>query len=315
MKALAACLALFSACAAVSFGQTLHPEAKLDAPVAIHDAIVCGGGAQFFGIGEDGAIYRWTPPATKPIKFTITDGKVQTIDCAQGHTLAASIRQGKVLILDSASGEVRQSIDPAAPVQALALSPDGSLLAIATSLLPTQLFDTHSGQHIATGVTNIGATWTVAFSPTGDTFVAADEDTNLRAYNRDGKLLYAADGGLLEPFALAFSGDGKRFAAAGADGIIRVFDTASGKMAASSKKLGRPVFGLSMSPDGMEVAALTADDFELRPVTLGVWNVRSQDFKPLDVDPKSCIGAGANKSHILMVTRDGEKTLQVSSVQ
>lgn len=315
MRARARCLALVTACSLTAFGQTLHPEVKLDAPVVMHEAIVCNAGSQIFAVGEDGVIYRWNPPAAKPIRIRIADGKVRAIDCADGHTLAASIHGAKVFILDSSSGEVRQSIDPGAPVQALSLSPDGSLVAIATSLLPAQLWDTRSGTRVATGVTDIGAAWTVAFSPAGDRFVAADEDTNLRAYNREGKLLYAADGGLLEPFAVAFSGDGKQFAAGGADGVVRIFDSASGQLVASSKSAGRPLFGLVMSPDATQVAAVTFDDFELRPVSLGVWDVRSHDFKVLDVDAKSCIGAGTNKSHMLLVTKDGEKTLQVSSLQ
>jgi WD40 repeat protein len=298
-----------------AFGQTLHPEAKLDAPVPMRHVIACEAATQMVAVGEDDAIYTWTLPSSTPRKITIADAKISAIDCAGAHTLAAEVRGGKVLILDAASGEVRQRIDAGAPIQAISLSPDGSLVAIATSLQPTQLWDTHKGTRVATGVTNMGSAWTVAFSPAGDRYVSADEDTNLRAYNREGKLLYAADGGLLEPFTLAFSGDGKQFAAAGADGVIRVFDSTSGKLIGSSKSGGYPVFGLVMSPDGQQVAALTLDDFSLTPAGLGVWNVRSGEMKPLAEDPKSCIGGGTNKSHILLVTKNGDKLLNVSSVQ
>lgn len=316
MKAFAGCLALLSTCTIAAFGQTLHPEAKLDAPVPVRSAMTCEAGAQIAGVGEDGAIYAWTLPSGTPRKIVVPESKVSDIDCAGGHTLAASSRGStKVLILDARSGEVRQRLETQAPVQGIALSPDGSLVAVATALLPAQLWDARSGKRVANGVTNIGAAWTVAFSPAGDTYVAADEDTNLRAYNREGKLLYGADGGLLEPFALSFSGDGKQFAAAGADGIIRVFDTASGKLVRSSKAVGRPIFGLTMSPDGTRVAAVTFDDFELHPVTIGVWDTGSNDFKPVDVDAKSCIGGGTDKSRILLVTKGGEKTLLVSSLQ
>jgi len=308
-------LVLLSLCTA-AFSQTLHPEAKLDAPVPMRTTVTCEAGAEIVGVGDDGSIYSWTLPSGAASKLNIGDATVSEIDCAGAHTLAASARQtSKVLILDARTGDIRQRIDAQAPVQALALSPDGSLIAIATSLLPTQLFDTHTGARIATGVTNIGAAWTVAFSPAGDRFVAADEDTKLRAYNREGKLLYAADGGLLEPLALAFSADGKQFAAGGADGIVRIFDSASGKLLASSKFLGDPVFGLVMAPDGQRVAALTLDDFALQPAEMGVWDVRSGNMKPILDDPKTCIGGGTDKSHILLVTKNGDKMLQVSSVQ
>jgi WD40 repeat protein len=301
---------------AAAFGQTLHPEAKLDAPVPIRRAVTCEAGAAILGVGEDGAIYTWTLPATAPRKISLADGPVSRVECAGAHTLAAELRHGrKVFILDARSGEVRQRIDAQAPVQAIALSPDGSLLAVATSLFPTQLWNTQTGTRIATGVTNIGAAWTTAFSPTGEMYVAADEDTNLRAYNRSGKLLYAADGGVLEPFALAFSGNGKQFAAAGADGVIRVFDSASGKLLASSTSVGHPIFALTMSPDGQRVASLSVDDFRLDPLGLGVWDVRSGEVKPLAVEPKSCVGMGAGKSHTLLLTKTGENALQVSSLQ
>ena len=315
MRALAKWLGIFCLGAA-AFGQSLHPEAKLDAPVPIRAAVTCKAGAEIVGVGEDGAIYAWTPPASTPRKMSVADGPVSEIDCAEGDTLAAGLRHGKkVVILDARSGEVRHRINPQAPIQYLALSPDGGLLAIATSLLPTQLWNTRTGTRIATGVTNVGAAWTTAFSPTGEMYIAADEDTNLRAYDRNGNLLYAADGGMLEPFALAFSGNGKQFAAAGADGVIRIFDSGSGKLMASSTSVGHPIFALAMSPDGQQVASFSVDDFRLDPLGLGVWDARSNDSKPLAVEAKSCVGMGASKSHVLLVTKDGEKTLQVSSLQ
>lgn len=298
-----------------AFGQTLHTEAKFETPVELRGAITCKHGSEIVADGKDGAIYVWTEPGKPPRRIAIPDAQVHDVDCAQDGTLAVAVSRRAMALIDGASGEVRKRIDAGAPIMALSLSPDGSRLAVATSLNPTQLFNAKSGEKIASTTTSLGAAWTTAFSPTGEVFVSADEDTTLRGYDRSGKLLYAADGGLLEPFSLTFSADGKQFAAAGADGVIRIFDAASGKLLHTAPGSGYPIFGLQMSPDGQRVAALTVDDFTFAPVSMNVWDVRSGKVTAVAIDPKTCVGAGINQSQLLLIQQDSPKTLTVTSVQ
>ena len=57
----------------------------------------------------------------------------------------------------------------------------------------------------------------------------AGGDTHVRGDNRKGKLLYTTEAGLLEPFDLSLSADGKTFAVAGAEGAIALHDSATGR--------------------------------------------------------------------------------------
>jgi WD40 repeat protein len=306
-----AAILLLSATPAI--GQTLHLEARLDAPAPIRSAATCERGARVVGIGEDGAIYTWSLPSGTAQKISVPDGFARKVACA-GDTLAVGLRR-EPLLLDAESGNVRRRIETKEPVQAMAFSPDGSLLAFATLLTPTQLWDTRSGQRLAVGVTSKGASYGAAFSPDGKVLVSADQDTRLRAYDRKGKLLYAVDAGLLEPFAVAFTADGKQFAVAGAEGAVVLHEAASGKRVRSSINSGRAIVGLTMSPDGKSVAALELDNFTLAPLAVALWDMQSTALTTVPVDANSVIGAGPGKSHLLLVRKDGAKALSVSSIQ
>lgn len=315
MKAQLCGLALLIVSAITAFGQTLHSEAKLDSPVPIQSAITCEMGARVIGVGEDGAIYTWTPPSGAARKIALPDGPVHSMACAGGKSLVVGLENGIVLLLDTESGDVRRRIDAKDPVEAVALSPDGSLLAFSTISMPAQLWDARTGQKLSVGTTKMGTAAAIAFSPDGNVLLSADQDTYLRAYDRKGKLLYSADGGLLEPFAVAFTADGKQFAVAGAEGAVFLHDTASGKRLKTSIKSGYPIFGLMMSPDSKYVAALELDDFKLVPAAIGLWDMQSSDLKVLAVDPKTVIGAGPGKSHMLLISKDSANALTISSVQ
>lgn len=308
-------IAILSCLATAAFGQTLHPEAKLDAPGTIDYAIVCEQATQIVGVGHDGAIYAWTLPDATPRKIAIPDGPVHNITCAGGSTLAAWLGGGKGLILDLNTSKVRSRIEPKALLYGLELSPEGSLLAVSNNADPVQLWDTHSGQKIATGINNFGLSTSAAFAPNGQLFVSTDADTNIRAYDRQGKLLYTADGGLLEPFAAAFTRDSKQFTAAGADGTISLYDAASGKKLRSTASSGYPIFSLIMSPDNHQVMALELDDFSLQPKTIGLWDLHSNTIHPVTAEAAKLIGMGANATHLLLIQQLDPKTITVLSLQ
>jgi WD40 repeat protein len=309
-------MTLFTFFATAALGQSLHQETKLESSVPLDYAIVCEHGAQIVGFSHDGALYAWTLPSSSGRKIAIPDGPAHDITCAGGSTLAVWLGSDKgALILDLNTGKVRSHIEPKDKLEGFGLSPDGSLLVIAPNGGPAQLWDTRTGQRLATGVTSFGASSSATFSPKGDIFLSTDDDTSIRAYDRNGKHLYTADGGLLEPFAAVFTGDGKHFLAAGAGGTISLYDSASGKKLKTSASCGNPIFDLKMSPDGQQVIALELDDFTLKPVAIGLWDMRSDNIHPLDVETTKFIGAGANQSHLLLIKQEDPKTITVYSLQ
>src|SRR5215469_4388588 len=311
-KTLSAILSL--ACfTTAAVGQALHLETKLQSTVPLLLATTCERGTKVVGIGSDHALYLWTLPSTQPRKID-TGGDVHDINCAGRNTLAAWL-DGKAVILDLDTGKLRSRINSRGDLSGFSLSPDGSMLAVSNNIDPVQLWDTNSGQKLATGVNNFASSNFAVFSPSGETFLSTDGDSYARAYDRQGKLLYTADGGLLEGFAAAFTADGKRFLTASADGTISIYDAASGKKLKTSASCGNPIFNLQISPDGRNAVVLEMDDFTFKPVAIGIWNMNSENIRPLDVEVEKLVGPGADKSHFLLLKQEDPKTLAIYSLQ
>jgi WD40 repeat protein len=309
-------LLLVTAFAAPSHSQQLRAGAKLQSPVPIVYATTCLNGNQVVGIGKDGDVYTWSAPFGQPRHFHSADARVGTISCsADGKWTAAGLRNGTVLVLNSESG-IAQRLDVTQhDLQAIAFSADGTLLAVATNDSPTQLWDVQKGQRLATGTTILGASTAVAFASGNNMYVSADEDTTLRAYDRSGKSLFKTEADNLEPFAVVFTPDGKQFAVAGAGGTITLFDAATGHKLKTSKTNGNPIFNLMMAPSGEQVAALELDDYRLEPAAITIWDIKSNELKKLAVDVKTVVGAGTDRSNLILIQSDGPNALSLWTVQ
>jgi cytochrome c len=162
--------------------------------------------------GADGRIAIWTP------------GNVQPDAALEGHT---------------------------GPIAALAVSPDGAMLASASWDHTVRLWPLTSGApRVLDGHTqNVNS---VAFAPDGRTLVSVSYDQSLRIWP-------LAGGGptvvaLPTPLnAVAVGSDGE-IAAGGADGKL-YFLTGSGTRAGEIAAGTRPVISISISPDGALIAA------------------------------------------------------------
>lgn len=97
----------------------------------------------------------------------------------------------------------------------------------------------------------LGGVAQMAFSPDGQTLVAASFDTDIRVWDvRTGALKHVIEEAKLETFDLAYSPDGKYLATLGADSKIYLWDMQSWKLArkfTGRPKANRPV---GFSPDG-----------------------------------------------------------------
>jgi hypothetical protein len=70
-----------------------------------------------------------------------------------------------------------------------------------------------------------------------------------------------------------------------------------------------------MSPTGKQIAALELDDYRLEPVAITLWDLKDPALKKVDVDVKTVIGAGTNKSDLLLIKSDGPNNLSLWSIQ
>jgi hypothetical protein len=149
------------------------------------------------------------------------------------------------------------------PVTAMAFRPDGQELAI--------------GGHYEITVWNVAAgtlagrikgvaerTYSLAYNADGTLLAAA---SGTPAQNGEVKLFHPADGRLVRhlgsmadcALGVAFSPDGKRLVAGGADQMVRVYDVDSGKQELLLKDHSDWVMGVAFSPKGDRLATASRD--------------------------------------------------------
>src|SRR5579885_746744 len=153
------------------------------------------------------------------------------------------------------------------PVYAVAVSPDGKLIAGggedrhihlwgAGQMAERHALPSHGGR--------VGA---LAFAPGGKLLASGGTDNTVRLWNpATGKELAALPGHGAEITGVAFSADGKTLATASADGVAKVWDVTPPKAPPGPRKERRTLTGpkarinaLALSPDGKLLAAAEAD--------------------------------------------------------
>ena len=151
----------------------------------------------------------------------------------------------------------------------MAFSPDGSMLASGSRDKTIRLWDTGSGQLLATLAGHADWINGVAFSPTGHILASRSRDGTIRLWDANSGQLKAVL--LTSGYAMAFSPDGSILASGNGDGMTRLWDTDSGQLKATLE--GTPSWGVisvAFSPDGSTLASGDRnDDIRLWDVARG----------------------------------------------
>jgi WD40 repeat protein len=160
---------------------------------------------------------------------------------------------------------------PKLPVNAVALSPDGKLLAIARhGEVELQSLPGRNAVRKLSGMS--GAVNSVAFSPDGQFVVAAAGEPGLSG---EAALYSVANGEKVKTFrghkdslyCARLSPDGKLLATAGYDGAIKLWNAESGKEVRTLEGHNGPVFEVAFRADGKVLASASGDR------TVKLWNV------------------------------------------
>ncbi|MGA3167229.1 MAG: hypothetical protein ABSF14_14065 [Terriglobia bacterium] len=216
-----------------------------------------------------------------------------------GRSVAAATNEGTIVLWDVASGQEicrlpehlqktkkRGGVSISLPrhgIDALGLSPDGRFLAAAEAAEEkvggtVRVWDVASRQEIQTfkGLAeNVNA---VAFSPDSLRLAAAMNgvpkqpgEATVRIWSVDGwreagKILVQTGSGVTVE-SLAFSPDGRTLATGSGDGLVRLWEVASGREVRSFKGHAEPVSSVVFSPDGTWLASASHDN------VIRVWDV------------------------------------------
>ncbi len=175
-----------------------------------------------------------------------------------GNRLERLNKGGKGILYtwDLSSGAEARHFEIPLPTQqgarrALAVSPDGGLLAVGTPTKPIHLIRLADGAELRQ-ITGLGAlAFTVAFSPDGTRLVSGGQDSAARMWD------VATGHPLGEPIkhrswveAVALTPDGRTAASAGGDGLIRIWDPSSSKELVQVPGHEYGLQCIATSPDG-----------------------------------------------------------------
>jgi WD40 repeat protein len=157
---------------------------------------------------------------------------------------------------------------PGAPLSGVAVSPDGTIVAAASSDHTVRLWRAQTLEPLRAIAGHAGPVWTTHFSPDGSRLVTASSDGTARLFD-------VASGGELRRLegigsgiaAASFSPDGKelatcswkRSAERGVWGVVTIWDAASGESRRVIEHGEKPIVALAWSPDGERLAAGTWD--------------------------------------------------------
>ena len=186
-------------------------------------------------------------------------------------TLAQGLGDGTVKLWSTTDRTARVVQAGHGPVDLVALSPDARSLVTGGRDQPLRWWDLHTLTNSALEVTAMQ----VLFSPDGGTLAIFERGSSIQLRNAATHALRAR----IRPDAelaptIAFSNDGARLATSGAAGganhILQVWDTATGRLLGDYRGHKQGIRAVAFSPDGRTLASSSDDS------TLKLWNVATQ---------------------------------------
>jgi WD40 repeat protein len=156
------------------------------------------------------------------------------------------------------------------PIRAVALSPDGRLLASASLDYEIKLWDVATGRELRTLYGHKGPVWSLAFSPDGRELASGSADFTIKLWDPiSGQELHSLAGHTNTVSSVAFSSDGRWLASASWDRTVKLWDTQTDREVRTFAGHTDIVNQVAFSPDGRRLASAGRDR------TIRIWDTSS----------------------------------------
>jgi WD40 repeat protein len=145
-------------------------------------------------------------------------------------------------------------------VRGVAFSPDGALLATASTSRTARLWDPATGECVRTLTRHAEAVHGVAFSPDGRLLATASIDRTARLWDpATGECVRTLTGHAEAVHGVAFSPDGRLLATASDDRTAKIWDPVTGECVRTLTGHAAGLRGVAFSPDGRLLATASID--------------------------------------------------------
>ena len=206
--------------------------------------------------------------AAESMNLLPTDGPLAMLLSLQAYERAHTV-QAESALIQTAQQPLDDLLVNGSPVETVAFSPNGRILAVGDRAGDIGLWDVATGQRTAT-VAEGNPVETVAFSPNGRILAAGDRAGHIGLWDvATGQRRAAAtlaEGNPVE--TVAFSPNGQILAAGGSAGDIGLWSVATARSFVLAE--GSPVYSVAFSPNGQTLAA--GD----RAGHIGLWDVATR---------------------------------------